>query len=266
MASERDASLSQTEMMTEMMAEDRSRASFDVEAFTRVIYGDADTQYAKTSHEDLYVDGLRMGKAVWDDRAKFGHDFFGWMTPRFALFNNSPFGLSTSMKGQINGAYMQTELGHGTFARGLETRQPSMSCETASCSTRLRSRVPSLAGSHGLRRLARDYRGAPDHQGEYYGVHPFMVQLRDIETVEVFEGVKLGDIGPKLSHNQNDNGFARLNEVVIPRVSLLSAQASVARDGTYAGRANVREKAAYGSVLVTCSKIAHVTSVQLAAG
>ncbi|RYO94212.1 hypothetical protein DL766_008983 [Monosporascus sp. MC13-8B] len=164
MASKRDASLSQPEMM----AEAQSRASFDVEALTRVIYGDADTvrrrreawarveavlgtldtsrlprRYAKTSREDLYIDGLRMGKAAWDDRAKSGHDFFDWMTPRLPLFNNSPFGLSTSMfikmlelmaspeqksrwlvpatKGQINGAYMQTELSHSTSVRGLET-------------------------------------------------------------------------------------------------------------------------------------------------
>ena len=61
-----------------------------------------------------------------------------------AVFNYTPFGLSTSMftkvlelmgtaeqkekwlvpaqRGQINGAYVQTELGHGTFLRGLETR------------------------------------------------------------------------------------------------------------------------------------------------
>ncbi|RYP69909.1 hypothetical protein DL769_005150 [Monosporascus sp. CRB-8-3] len=283
MASKREASLSQTEMM----AEARSRASFDVEALTRVIYGDADTQYAKTSREDLYINGLRMGKAAWDDRAKSGHDFFDWMTPRFTLFN-SPFGLSTSMfikmlelmaspeqksrwlvpatKGQISGAYMQTELGHGTFVRGLETTatlDESRDCFLLNTptlsSTKFWPGAMDFAVSHGvvMARLIT--------KGKDCGVHPFMVQLHDIEMGEAFGGIELGDIGPKLSHNQNDNGFARLNDVVIPRDSMLSAQASVARDGTYARRANVHEKAAYGTMLVTRSKMAHVTSIQLAA-
>ncbi|RYP43984.1 hypothetical protein DL768_009505 [Monosporascus sp. mg162] len=309
MASKRDASVSQTEVM----AEARSRASFDVEALTRVIYGDADTvrrrreawarveavlgtsdtsrlpqQYAKTSREDLYIDGLRMGKAAWDDRAKSGHDFFDWMTPRFTLCNNSPFGLSLSMfikmlelmaspeqksrwlvpatKGQINGAYMQTELGHGAFVRGLETTatfdEPRdcflLNTPTLS-STKFWPGAMGFAASHGIV-MARLIIKGKDH-----GVHPFMVQLRDIKTGEAFEGIELGDIGPKLSHNQNDNGFARLKDVVIPRDNMLSAQASVARDGTYARRANVHEKAAYGTMLVTRSKMAHVTSIQLAA-
>ncbi|RYP22449.1 hypothetical protein DL765_001661 [Monosporascus sp. GIB2] len=292
MASKRDDSLSPSEMM----ANARSRASFDIEALTRVIHGDADTvrrrreawarveavlgtsdtlrlpqQYAKTSREDLYIDGLRMGKAAWDDRAKSGHDFFGWMTPRLTLFNNGAFGLSTSKfikmlelmaspeqklrwlvpatKGQINGAHMQTELGHGTFMRELETTatfNESRDCFLLNTptlsSTKFWPGAMGFAAPHGIVMAPLTVKG------KEYGVHPFMVQLRDIDTGEAFEGLEFGDIGPKLSHNQNDNGFARLNDVVIPRDSMLSAQASVARDGTNARRANAHEKASYGTI------------------
>ncbi|KAI8290479.1 Peroxisomal acyl-coenzyme A oxidase 1 [Colletotrichum sp. SAR11_57] len=150
------------------MANARSRTSFDVEKLTNLIYGGAsvvrarraawarvekalgtdDTSrlpghYAKTSREDLYLDGLRMGRAVWEDRRTHNHAHFDWLTPRYTLFNYSPFGLSPAMfvkmlqlmatpaqqarwlapalAGRINGAYVQTELGHGTFVRGLET-------------------------------------------------------------------------------------------------------------------------------------------------
>ncbi|KAJ0302383.1 hypothetical protein Brms1b_012043 [Colletotrichum noveboracense] len=150
------------------MANARSRTSFDVEKLTNLIYGGAsvvrarraawarvekalgtdDTSrlpghYAKTSREDLYLDGLRMGRAVWEDRRTHNHAHFDWLTPRSTLFNYSPFGLSPAMfvkmlqlmatpaqqarwltpalAGRINGAYVQTELGHGTFVRGLET-------------------------------------------------------------------------------------------------------------------------------------------------
>ncbi|RYP03348.1 hypothetical protein DL764_005203 [Monosporascus ibericus] len=272
MASKRDASFSQTEMMAEV----RSPASFGVEALTRVICGDADTvrrrrkawarveavlgtsdtsrlpqQYVKTSCEDMYIDGLEMGKAAWDDLAKSGQDFFDWMAPRFTLFNNSSFGLSISMfikmlelmaspeqksmwfvpatKGQMNGAYMQTELGHGTFVRGLETTATFH--EPRDCFLLNTPRLPSTKfwpGAIGF---------APSH-----GI------LRDIKAGEAFEDIELGDIGPKPNHNQNDNGFVRLKDVVIPRDNRLSAQASVARDGTYARRVNVPEKAASGII------------------
>ncbi|KAI8308605.1 Peroxisomal acyl-coenzyme A oxidase 1 [Colletotrichum sp. SAR11_59] len=104
------------------MANARSRTSFDVEKLTNLIYGGAsvvrarraawarvekalgtdDTSrlpghYAKTSREDLYLDGLRMGRAVWEDRRTHNHAHFDWLTPRYTLFNYSPFGLSPAM-------------------------------------------------------------------------------------------------------------------------------------------------------------------------
>ena len=43
--------------------------------------------YAKTDREEQYVEGLRVGKAAYDDGMKHRHDFFDHMTPRFALAN-----------------------------------------------------------------------------------------------------------------------------------------------------------------------------------
>ncbi len=296
-----------------LMADARARTSFNIENLTRVIYGDADTvrrrreawarveavlgtsdlsqlpyRYAKTSREDLYLDGLSMGKAAFEDRAKFSHDFFDWLTPRYTLFNYTPFGLTTSMfakvldlmatpeqksrwlvpavKGQINGAYIQTELGHGTFVRGLETtanydvatdcfvlNSPTLS------STKFWPGAMGFATSHGIV-MARLITVGEDH-----GVHAFMMELRDIKTGKAFEGIELGDIGPKLNHNQNDNGYARFDHVAVPRDNMLSAQASVARDGTYSKRPDVHAKATYGTMMITRSKMTWVASIQLAA-
>lgn len=296
-----------------LMADARSRTSFEVESLTRVIYGNADTlrrrreawarieaslgtsdtsrlpyRYAKTSREDLYLDGLELGRAAFDDRTKYGHDFFDWITPRYTLFNYTPFGLSTSMftkvlelmatpeqqsrwlvpamKGCINGAYIQTELGHGTFVRGLETtatfddardcfvlNSPTLS------STKFWPGAMGFAASHGIV-MARLITGGKDH-----GVHAFMLQLRDITTGRALEGIELGDIGPKMNHNQNDNGYARFNNIVVPRNDMLSAQASVARDGTYRKKPGVHAKATYGTMMVTRSKMTWVISIQLAA-
>ena len=99
----------------EMMAAARSRTSFDVEAMTCIIFEGEDTvrrrreawerieerlgasdtsvlprQYAKTSREDLYLDGLALGRAAFDDRVKYGHDFFDWISPRYTRKYSSP--------------------------------------------------------------------------------------------------------------------------------------------------------------------------------
>jgi len=34
--------------------------------------------------------------------------------------------------------------------------------------------------------------------GKDYGPHPFVIQLRDLETHQPLPGVELGDIGPKV--------------------------------------------------------------------
>ncbi|KAL3293717.1 acyl-CoA oxidase [Colletotrichum asianum] len=296
------------------MANARSRTSFDVEKLTNLIYGGAsvvrarraawarvekalgtdDTSrlpghYAKTSREDLYLDGLRMGRAVWEDRRTHNHAHFDWLTPRYTLFNYSPFGLSPAMfvkmlqlmatpaqqarwltpalAGRINGAYVQTELGHGTFVRGLETvaefdpatdefviRSPG-----GAASTKFWPGSLAFSASHAIVMARLVTRGKDE------GVHPFMVQLRDVETGRPVEGVELGDIGVKMSHNQNDNGFVRFEGVRVPRGNMLMAQAAVGRDGVYERREGTHEKAAYGTMMVTRSKMTWVNGVQLAA-
>ena len=39
------------------------------------------------------------------------------------------------------------------------------------------------------------------------GVHPFLVQIRDEDTHHPLPGVIVGEIGPKITMNSNDNGF-----------------------------------------------------------
>ena len=43
--------------------------------------------------------------------------------------------------------------------------------------------------------------------GDKYGVSPFLVQIRDLETHKWMPGVKCGDLGPKLGYFSKDNGW-----------------------------------------------------------
>ena len=64
-------------------------------------------------------------------------------------------------------------------------------------------------------------------KGKSYGPHPFVVQIRDLETHEPLENVHVGDIGPKFGYNTMDNGFLLLNNVKVPHVNMLARFSSV---------------------------------------
>jgi acyl-CoA oxidase len=75
----------------------------------------------------------------------------------------------------------------------------------------------------------------PDEDGELndYGVAPFLVWLRDLDTHKFMPGVKTGDMGPKLGYTSKDNGWATFDKVRIPRDQLLMRFVSVDRDGDF---------------------------------
>ncbi|KAI9997197.1 hypothetical protein PInf_000633 [Phytophthora infestans] len=76
--------------------------------------------------------------------------------------------------------------------------------------------------------------------GKDYGVHNFMVQLRDLETHDVMPGVTLGDIGPKIGFNNVDNGYCTFSRVHIPRSNMGMRVAQVTREGKYVKNSDTR--------------------------
>lgn len=54
-------------------------------------------------------------------------------------------------------------------------------------------------------------------EGKPYGVHAYLVPLRDRRTHKLLPGVLIGDCGPKNGHNLIDNGFMMFDNVRIPK-------------------------------------------------
>ncbi|KAI9712540.1 MAG: hypothetical protein M1812_006849 [Candelaria pacifica] len=136
--------------------------------------------------------------------------------------------LDKAEKYQIIGCYAQTELGHGSNVRGLET--------TATWDPEDKTFVmhsPHLTaskwwiGSMGRTANHAVVMAQLIIDGRSYGPHPFVVQIRDLETHEPLENVHVGDIGPKFGYNTMDNGFLLLNKVKIPHVNMLAKFSSV---------------------------------------
>ena len=164
---------------------------------------------------------------------------------------------------EIIGTYAQTELGHGTFLRGLET--------TATFDDQTREFVlhsPTLTATKwwpgGLAKtsnyivaMARLFIRGKDH-----GPHGFLVQIRDLNTHLPLPGITVGDIGPKFGFNGVDNGFLRFEHLRVPHSAMLTKNSQVTPKGEYVSRGP--SKAAYGTMVYIRSLIVMGASSNLA--
>ncbi|KAJ0182748.1 hypothetical protein K1T71_002117 [Dendrolimus kikuchii] len=171
--------------------------------------------------------------------------------------------LKRAMNMEILGTYAQTELGHGTFIRGLETRA------TYDLNTEefiLHS--PTLTSY-------KWWPGSLAHTANYcivmaqlyikdknYGIQPFLVQIRDEETHMPLSGIKLGEIGAKFGFNTVNNGFLGFENHRIPRDRMLMKNAQVLKDGTFKKAPN--SKLTYGTMVYVRVNIVALMSKHLA--
>jgi len=126
------------------------------------------------------------------------------------------------------GCYAQTELGHGSNVRGLETTatwNPDDKTFTIHSPTLTSSKwwIGSLGrtANHAVVMAQLIIAGKP------YGPHPFVVQIRDLNTHQPLENIHVGDIGPKFGYNTMDNGYLLFNKVKIPHVNMLARFSSI---------------------------------------
>ncbi|XP_067907729.1 peroxisomal acyl-coenzyme A oxidase 2-like isoform X3 [Heterodontus francisci] len=138
---------------------------------------------------------------------------------------------------QIIGAYAQTELGHGTYLRGLET--------TASFDNSSQDFILNTPKLTSIKWWPGDLGRSSNHavvlaqlytQGTCHGMHAFVVQIRSLVDHSALPGIKIGDIGPKMAFNHIDNGYLMLQNVHVPRENMLSRYSEVTSDGSYLKR------------------------------
>ncbi|XP_067403689.1 peroxisomal acyl-coenzyme A oxidase 1 isoform X2 [Emydura macquarii macquarii] len=155
---------------------------------------------------------------------------------------------------QIIGTYAQTEMGHGTHLRGLET---TATYDPATKEFILHSpTVTSIkwwpgglgkTSNHAIV-LAQLYT-----QGQCKGLHAFIVPIRQLGTHEPLPGITVGDIGPKFGYDEMDNGYLKMDNFRIPRENMLMKYAKVEPDGTYVKP--LSDKLTYGTMVFIRSLI-----------
>jgi acyl-CoA oxidase len=132
------------------------------------------------------------------------------------------------------GTYVQTELGHGTFVRGMETTatyDPNTREFTLNSPTL--TSIKFWPGTGGITANYALVMAKLIINNKEHGIHAFIVQLRSLETHKHMPGVETGDIGPKIGFESHDNGYLKFNQVKVPLSSMLMRNAQVTPQGEF---------------------------------
>lgn len=140
--------------------------------------------------------------------------------------------LEGAQEARYFGAYAQTELGHGSNVRGLETtatfdKETDEFVVHSPYLTSLKWWPTGMyACTHGVvfAQLIID--------GKNYGMHGFMVQFRD-DQGNLMPGVEVGEMGPKINADNTNIGYARFTHLRIPRFNMFAKYQQVTKDGEY---------------------------------
>ncbi|WP_431816689.1 acyl-CoA dehydrogenase [Gordonia jacobaea] len=136
------------------------------------------------------------------------------------------------------GCFAMTETGHGSNVQELET---TATYDAATKEFVIHSPTPSarkdyIGGAAEHARMASVFAqlitAGPGQEPESYGVHCFVVPIRDADGNDL-PGVTTSDCGYKGGLPGVDNGRIMFDEVRIPKDNLLNRYADVEDDGTY---------------------------------
>ncbi|KIW26553.1 uncharacterized protein PV07_09639 [Cladophialophora immunda] len=204
---------------------------------------------ANLSRPDRYKLGLARGKRMRQLQDTHGWDDDDFLMAEYLVDDIQPYHLHISLftaavreqasdeqraywmpkiaAWEVIGAYAQTELGHGSNVRGLETE-----ARWDPTTKEFIIHSPTITASkwwNGTLGRTANYAVViaqlmlPEN-GTYksYGPHPFLVQIRDLKTHQPPQSIVVGDIGPKYGYAPMDNAYCLFNQHRVPHSAMLS--------------------------------------------
>ncbi|KAG9204535.1 hypothetical protein G6514_000994 [Epicoccum nigrum] len=214
-------------------------------------------QQLNLARPDRYHLGLARAKAIQRFGRREGWDHADYSMADYLSDEMSPYFLHMSMfvttvreqasKEQqaywlpkilnynIIGCYAQTELGHGSNVRGLETTatwdfktqefEIHSPCLTASKwwnGSMGRTATHAIVVAQLILPIKDDSERFTSH-----GPQTFLLPIRDVKTHQPLPGIAVGDIGPKYGYASMDNGYMLFDHHRVPKSAMLSRYAEV---------------------------------------
>ncbi|KAF2102118.1 acyl-CoA oxidase [Rhizodiscina lignyota] len=222
---------------------------------TKILEGEplfSKKQNLNLSRPDRYHVGLARAKALRRLTLKHGWDDLDFRMAEYLVDEVSPYHLHNSMFQQtireqasdeqkaklmplvdnyeIIGCYAQTELGHGSNVRGVEalakwdpkTKEFIIHSPTLTASKWWNGSMGRTANyAIVVAQLLLPKASSPTTYVNH-GPHPFIVQIRDMKTHQPFDGIVVGDIGPKYGYTSMDNGYMLFDNYRVPHSAMLA--------------------------------------------
>ena len=134
---------------------------------------------------------------------------------------------------EVLGALSITELSHGSNIAGIQTKA-TFDADTQEfvlntpCleATKCWSGILGQTATH-----ANVFAQLFTPDGKCHGVHQFLTPIRDPKSLLPFPGILVGDMGPKLGINGNDNGYMQFTNYRIPKSALMNKHTQITPEG-----------------------------------
>ncbi|EXJ53613.1 uncharacterized protein A1O5_13180 [Cladophialophora psammophila CBS 110553] len=209
---------------------------------------------ANLSRPDRYKLGLARGKRMRQLQDKHSWDDDDFLMAEYLVDDIQPYHLHISLftaavreqasdeqraywipkiaAWEIIGAYAQTELGHGSDVRGIETEarwDPTAKEFVLHSPTITASKWwnGTLGRTANYAVVIAQLMLLEDGGYKPYGPHPFIVQIRDLKTHRPPQSIVVGDIGPKYGYAPMDNAYCLFNQHRIPHSAMLSRHSRI---------------------------------------
>lgn len=193
-------------------------------------------EYARENNIDLKEAYFATNSVFGTDKFAFGLHLTAFLVPidLWGTDEQRKYWEKEVKEKPIFGTYVQTEIGHGTYIRGLETTatydrttQEFVINSPTLTSTKFWPGGAGKTCNYALV-MAQLIIDGKDH-----GLHGFVVQLRSLKDHSVMPNLELGDIGVKAGFTSVDNGYVRFKNLRIPLNHMLMKHAVVTPNGEF---------------------------------